>query len=131
MHEEYLGEGYHDKVRKLLGADNKICTNTMIDADINIGAMKKIITPYLQGGPVGFGLAGQRVEINTEDRFATLQQGALFILAAVLCSPIISRAKVQPFLNFKYQKNWGKKQKELMRKGHMWLDSLQVKGAVQ
>ena len=31
MYSEYLGEGYCDRVRKLLTADEKICTDTIVE----------------------------------------------------------------------------------------------------
>jgi len=122
MYKTYLGEGYHDKVRKLLTADDKICTNTMIDAPVVIGAMKKLLAPYLEQSPFQFG--DKKVQVENEEEFAEFQQAALYLLAGILCSPIISRAKVPPFNSFKYQKNWKKKQEKLMKKGHMLLQFL-------
>lgn len=129
MYKEYLGEGYCDKVRQLLTADDKICTDGMINSDVCIGAMKRILAPYLEGGNVAFLPTDNKVRVQDEADFTTLQQAALYILAGVLCSPIISRAKVPPFLGQKYQKNWKKKQVKLMQKGHMWLESLLAKEA--
>lgn len=122
---EYLGEGYCDKVRKLLMADDKICTNRMIDSDIVIGAMKKMLAPYLEENPFEF--IDNKVHVENEDEFAKFQEAALYFLAGILCSPIMSRAKVPPFLGPKYKKNWKKKQAKLMQKGHMLLESLRAK----
>ena len=127
MYSEYLGEGYCDRVRKLLTADDKICTDTMINSDVVIGGMKRILAPYLEGSNII--TTTDKVQVQDEADYATFQQAALYILAGVLCSPITSRAKVQPFLGQKYQKNWKKKQAKLMQKGHLWLESLRVKGA--
>lgn len=127
MYKEYLGEGYHDRVRKLLTADDKLCTDTMIDSDIVIGAMKKILAPYLEGGQTGFILADKKVHVENEEDFAVFQQAALYLLSGILCSPIISRDKVPPFLGFKYQKNWKKKQEKLMKKGHQALQGLTLR----
>lgn len=123
MYSDYLGPDYHDRVRKLLTADDIICNNRMIDSDIIIGAMKRILAPYLEGAP-GFVLGDNKVQVENEEDYAVFQQAALFILAGILCPPIISRAKVPPFLGQKYQKNWKKKQAKLMQRGHMWLESL-------
>ncbi len=128
---EYLGEGYCDKVRQLLTADDKICTDTMINSDVCIGAMKRVLEPYLEGGNVAFLPTENKVRVENETDYATFQQAALCILAGVLCSPIISRAKVPPFLGQKYQKNWEKKQTKLMHKGHLWLESLRAKEVAQ
>ena len=45
---EYLGEGYCDRVRLLLTADDKICTDGMINSDVVIGGMKRILAPHLE-----------------------------------------------------------------------------------
>jgi len=125
---EYLGEGYCDKVRQLLTADDKICTDTMINSDVVIGGMKRILAPYLEGSNII--TTTDKIQVQDEGDYAAFQQAALYILAGVLCSPIISRTKVPPFLGIKYQKNWKKKQAKLMQKGHMWLESLRGKKTV-
>ena len=76
---EYLGEGYCDKVRQLLTADDKICTDGMINSDVCIGAMKRMLEPYLEGGNVAF-IAADKVLVQSEKDFATFQQAALYIL---------------------------------------------------
>lgn len=125
---EYLGEGYCDKVRQLLTADDKICTDGMINSDVCIGGMKQMLAPYLEGSNII--TTTDKVQVQDEADFATFQQAALYILAGILCSPIASRAKVPPFLGQKYQKNWKKKQTKLMQKGHLWLESLRNKEAI-
>jgi hypothetical protein len=45
MYKEYLGEGYHEKIRKMLTADETLLPDRIIDADANIGGMKKLIAP--------------------------------------------------------------------------------------
>jgi hypothetical protein len=125
---EYLGEGYCDRVRLLLTADDKICTDGMINSDVVIGGMKRILAPYLEGSNII--TTTDKIQVQDEGDYAAFQQAALYILAGILCSPIASRAKVPPFLGFKYQKNWKKKQAKLMQKGHMLLKSLREKEAV-
>lgn len=122
MYETYLGEGYHDKVRKLLTADDKICTNTMIDSPIVIEGMKKLLAPYLEES--AFEFTDNKVHIESDEEFAKFQEAALYFLAGILCSPIMSRAKVPPFLGPKYKKNWKKKQEKMMKKGHILLQAL-------
>ena len=129
MYSEYLGEGYCDRVRLLLTADDKICTDGMINSDVVIGGMKRILAPHLEGSELAY-LPTDKVQVQDEADYATFQQAALYILAGILCSPIISRAKVPPFLGQKYQKNWKKKQAKLMQKGHLWLESLRGKKTV-
>lgn len=129
MYSDYLGEGYHERVRKLLMADDKICTNRMIDSDIIIGGMKKVLAPYLEGS--GIFSFTDKINIKNEEEFAKFQETAIYILAGLLCSPIISRSKAPPFLGPKYKKNWKKKQEKLMKRGHMVLQALRDKEEVQ
>ncbi len=108
MYEEYLGEGYHDVIRKMLTADEKLCPNTMIDADLNIGAMKMLI--------------GQALKYKTIDKteltFQIMQKAARYYLASLLCVAIQSRIKSPPFHLAKYKKNWQKKQRKFNQKGY-------------
>jgi len=110
MYSEYLGENYHDAIRKILFADEKLCPDSMIDAPINIEAMKGMISfviPRLGG------------KIDSEAKFALLSKIARYYLAGILCIPIQSRIKVPPFNISKYtSKNWVKKQKKCMEKGN-------------
>lgn len=48
MYEEYLGKGYHDKVRKMLTVDEELLPDRIIDAQANIGAMKMLISPAVE-----------------------------------------------------------------------------------
>lgn len=110
MYSEYLGENYHNAIRKILFADEKLCTDTMIDADINIGAMKEMLTPAilkLQG------------KIRDEQKFALLSKIARYYLAGVLCLAIQSRVKVAPFNISKYtRKDWNKKMNKCLEKAN-------------
>ena len=75
MYEEYLGEDYHDAVRKILSADGEICTDSMIDAPINIETMKGMISPAVPK------LMGK---VNNEQKFALLSKIARYYLAGIL-----------------------------------------------
>lgn len=122
MYEEYLGEDYYNKVRKLLTADSVLLPDRIIDADVNIGAMKKIIAPavekinILKGG------------INTEESFNKLSEAAVYILCGVLCIALKSRTSSPPYNLPKYKKNWDKKQKKLMQKGNLIIRELMTMG---
>ena len=110
MYEEYLGENYHDEVRKTLGADKKLCTDTMIDAPINIEAMKGMISPAIPK---------LKSNVDSELKFALLSKIARYYLAGILCVAIQSRIKVPPFNEPKYtRKDWAKKQKKCMDKAN-------------
>lgn len=110
MYSEYLGENYHNVIRKILFADEKLCTDMMIDADINIGAMKEMLTPAI---------LKMQGKIRDEQKFALLSKIARYYLAGVLCIAIQSRIKVAPFNIPKYtRKNWRKKMNKCMEKAN-------------
>lgn len=110
MYSEYLGENYHAAIRKILFADEKLCPDEIIDAPINIEAMKGMISsaiPKLRG------------KIDSEAKFALLSKVARYYLAGILCVPIQSRIRVPPFNIPKYtSKNWAKKQKKCMERAN-------------
>lgn len=115
MYEEYLGEGYHDKIRKMLTLPEEVLPNSVIDADLNIGAMKQLLSPALEKMKVH----GKR--INSEEKFNQLSQVALYYLCGILCVAMKSRTSATPFNIKKYQKNWDKKQKKYIEKGNLIL----------
>lgn len=120
MYEEYLGKGYHAKIRKMLTCDKELLPNRIIDADLNIGGMKQLLSPALEK----MNMLGNK--INSEERFNQLSQVASYYLCGILCMAMKSRTSVPPFNLKKYQKRWDKKQKGYMQKGNqlmMWLMS--------
>lgn len=118
MHEEYLGKGYHDEIRKRLTCNEELLPNRIIDADGNIGAMKMLMTPYLEN----IGKHGGK--INTEGKFNQLSSVAIYYLCGILCMAMKSRTSAPPFDLKKYQKRWDKKQKGYMEKGNMLMRGL-------
>lgn len=104
MYSEYFGEGYHGIIRKMLTADEKLCPDSMIDADLNIGAMKMLISQGLENLP-------DNTIGDNELKFQVLQRAARYYLAAVLCVVLKSRVESPPFNLAKYKKNWDKKRK--------------------
>lgn len=115
MYEEYLGEGYHDKIRKMLTLPEEVLPNRIIDADLNIGAMKRFILPFLEK----MQMHGKK--IDTEEKFNPISQAALYYLCGILCVAMKSRTSATPFNIKKYQKNWDKKQKKYIEKGNLIL----------
>ncbi|HUM43476.1 MAG TPA: hypothetical protein PKI14_11065 [Fervidobacterium sp.] len=110
MYEEYLGENYHDAIRKSLGADEELCPNSMIDAPINIEAMKSMLSPAI---------LKLRGKVDSEPKFALLSKIARYYLAGILCVAIQSRIKVPPFNVPKYtRKDWAKKQRKCIEKAN-------------
>lgn len=122
MYREYLGESYRQRVRKILGADNKICSDMMIDADFNIGAMRAIIGQEINKMQLDGAV------VNNAEKYSALQEAALYALAGVLCVAISSRVKVPPFNKKKYAKDWVAKQRSCLDKAHLLIEKVKNMG---
>lgn len=118
MHEQYLGKGYHDKIRKMLTCNEELLPNRIIDADLNIGGMKQLLSPALEK----MNMFGNK--IDSEEKFNQLSQVALYYLCGILCMAMKSRTSAPPFDLKKYQKRWDKKQKGYMQKGNQLMQGL-------
>ena len=115
MYEEYLGEGYHDKIRTMLTLNEEVLPNRIIDAPANIGAMKTLLSPALE-------------KVNEEKYKNTIQSIAVYYLCGILCMAMKSRTSAPPFNLKKYQKNWDKKRKGYMEKGNKVMQGLMKMG---
>lgn len=120
MYEEYLGEGYHDEIRKRLCLPEEVLPDSVIDADYNIGGMKQLLSPALEK----MNMLGNK--INTEEKFNQLSQVAVYYLCGILCMAMKSRTSAPPFNLKKYQKNWDKKQKNYMARGNRIMQGLMM-----
>lgn len=118
MYEEYLGENYHARIRKMLTLNMEVLPNRIIDADGNIGAMKMLLSPALENMKIN----GK--PIDSDEKFNQLSQVAVYYLCGILCMAMKSRTSTPPFNLKKYQKNWDKKQKGYMQKGNLLLKGL-------
>ncbi len=112
LYSEYLGDGYHEKLRKMLTADEVLLPDRIIDADLNIGGMKSLISPTLEK----MNALGKK--IDSEARFNQLQSAALNYLAGILCMALKSRTSAPPYNVPKYKKPWDKKQAGYMQKAN-------------
>ncbi len=112
MYTEFLGEGYCDKIRKMLTVDDEFLPDEIINAEANIGGMKQLVAPILESA-MAFGNL-----IDTEDKYKNLQDAAVYYLCGILCMAMESRSSAPPYNIKKYQKRWGKKQKKYMQKGN-------------
>lgn len=121
MYEEYLGEGYHDRIRKMLTLPEEVLPNSVIDADLNIGGMKQLLSTALEKMKIH----GKR--IDSEAKFNQLSQVALYYLCGIFCMAMKSRTSAPPFNIKKYQKNWDKKQKGYMQKGNTIMQGLMMR----
>jgi hypothetical protein len=118
MYEEYLGPDYYNRIRKMLTADQTLLPDSIIDADLNIGGMKKLIAPAIEKMQM-FGK-----EVDTEEKFKLLSNAALYYLCGILCMAMKSRTSAPPFNLPKYKKRWDKKQVGYMQKGNASLNAL-------
>lgn len=117
LYTEYLGEGYHAKIRGMLTCDETLLPDRIIDADLNIGAMKQLLVPVLE-----------KVKIDTEEKFRQLSSAALYYLCGVLCMVMKSRTSSPPFNIPKYKKRWDKKRDKYMQKGNQLMMGLMRMG---
>jgi hypothetical protein len=122
MYKEYLGEGYHEKIRKMLTADETLLPDKIIDADLNIGGMKKLIAPAIEKMQM-FGK-----EVDNEEKFKLLSDAALYYLCGILCMAMKSRTSSPPFNLPKYKKRWDKKKDGYMQKGNQYMQGLMRMG---
>jgi hypothetical protein len=112
MYEEYLGNGYHDEVRKRLTCNNELLPNSIIDADVNIGAMKALMQQAFNK----FNYKNQK--IDSEEKLTLVKNIAINYLCAILCVAMRSRTSAKPFNLEKYKKDWGKKREKYVTKGN-------------
>lgn len=118
MYKEYLGEGYHDKIRKMLTVDDNLLPDRIIDADLNIGGMKQLMTPAIDR------MTALGKAIKSEDEYSKLSEVAIHYLCGILCMALKSRTSTPPFNVPKYKKNWSKKQKKHMDRGNILMQGL-------
>jgi len=116
MYEEYLGENYHWEIRKLLGAGDTLCPDSIIDADLNIGAMKYIMTQKVK----------DVTQVDSDEKFQKLSKAGRFYLAAVICVALKSRTAVAPYNTSKYRKDWDKIRGKCLSKAEKIMNSLSV-----
>ena len=122
LYKEYLGEGYHKKVRKKLTVDDKLLPNSIIDADLNINAMKELISPAIET----MQFLGK--SIDDEKKYKHLQDTSLNYLCGVLCLALKSRTSSPPFDTDEYKRNWDKKRDKFMTYGNSQLIGLMQMG---
>ncbi len=118
MFKEYLGEGYHGRVRKMLTVDETLLPDRIIDADGNIGAMKMLIAPVVEK------MSMQGKHIDTEHKFNQLSNAAVYYLCGILCMAMKSRTSVPPYNTKKYQRNWDRKRIGYIQKGNLLMEGL-------
>ncbi len=118
MYKEYLGEGYHDRIRKMMTCNKELLPNSIIDAEYNIGAMKMLIAPAVEK------MQTQGKFIDTDEKYKSLTDVAIYYLCAILCMAMKSRTSAPPYNTKKYQRNWDKKRIGYMQKGNLLMQGL-------
>ena len=114
LYAEYLGAGYVDEVRKMLGVNDDLVPDSMVNAEYNIGAMRMIIGEQLRKN-------ADKLK-GDEEEFAVVQKASRHCLCAVLCTAIISRVKNPTFSKYRHR-NWKKKREKHMEKCYQVLRS--------
>ncbi len=122
LYEDYLGKGYHNKLRQMLTVDETLLPNRIIDADLNIGGMKRLIAPTLEK----MSMMGNKVDNGK--KFNQLSSAAQYYLAGILCMAMKSRTSAPPFNIPKYKKPWDKKQAGYMQKANLLMEGLRRMG---
>lgn len=122
LYAEYLGKGYHGKIRKKIGVDNVLLPDSIIDADINIGAMKQLVAPAIET------MQASGRFIRTEKQYTQLQEAALDIICAILCMALKSRTSAPPYDGPEYKRNWDKKREKFIRYGNSQMMGLMKMG---
>lgn len=122
MYKEYLGQDYHAKVRKMLTANEELLPNRIIDADLNIGGMKKLLAPALDK------MTSHGKQIQTEEQYSILQEAGLNYLCGIIAMALKSRTAKPPYNLQKYKKNWDKKRNKFMQKGNLLMRQLTLGG---
>jgi hypothetical protein len=102
----------------MLTVDDTLLPDKIIDADLNIGGMKRLIAPAIEKMQV-FGK-----NVDTEEKFKLLSDAALYYLCGILCMAMKSRTSAPPFNLSKYKKRWDKKKDGYMQKGNAYLKAL-------
>ena len=110
MYEFLLGEGYHDVIRKILNADDYLVPNSMIDADLNIGALRMLMAGQLDKLQITGNLA------YSDNKSKSLYEACRYYLAGILCVAIRSRVNSSQFVKYRHR-NWDKKRDKCMAKG--------------
>lgn len=118
MYKEYLGPDYYNRIRKMLTCDDTLLPDRIIDADLNIGGMKKLIAPAIEKMQM-FGK-----EVDSEEKFNQLSNAALYYQCGILCMAMKSRTSAPPFNLPKYKKRWDKKREGYMQKGNASIKAL-------
>lgn len=109
LYTEYLGKDYHKKIRDMLTCDEVLLPSSMIDADANIGAMKKLVSPVVEE------MQRYGKFVNTDKKYLQLQCAALNYLCGIICVALKSRTSAPPFDSPEYKRNWDKKRDKFMR----------------
>jgi len=115
MYKLFFSEGYHDKIRAMLTADETLLPDRLIDAELNVGATKRLMDGMFEE----LGINPNNVKdidkvINSQEKFIKIQDIARNYHCAVLCVMLRSRTKSAPFCIPRYKKNWNIKRRKFV-----------------
>jgi hypothetical protein len=122
MYSEYLGKDYIKKIRQMIGSDEILLPDSIVNASANIGAMKLLVAPALETMQK-FGKF-----VNDEKKYTQLNDAALNYLCGILCMALKSRTSSPPYDLPEHKRNWDKKREKFMRYGNSQLMGLMRMG---
>ena len=118
MYEKYFGEDYYDKVRKMLTADHVLLPDSIIDAEVNVGAALGLLSSVLDKTWAKRAMENKPdISSQDADAISLMRQAAIHYLCGVLCVALRSRTKTPPFNTKEHIRRWGKKRGQHMKKG--------------
>ena len=122
MYSEYLGKDYVKRIRRMIGADETLLPNSIVNADLNIGGVKLLIAPVIEEMQK-FGKF-----VDDKKKYDQLQSAAINYLAGILCLALKSRTSSPPYDAPEYKRNWDKKREKFMRYANAQLMELMKMG---
>lgn len=110
VYEEFLGKNHHERMRKLMGADNTFLPDSIIDAPLNIETMRSIVQGQFKRCHMDIVQS-----VTTNEQAAILMDIGFYFLAMVLCPALKSRSKNPDFVRYR-DKNWDKRLRNYQQK---------------
>lgn len=87
---ELFGEKFHDKVRKLIKADEIVLPNSIIEADLHTENVRNLMNPIME-------LIVMHEVIITVNQIRKIEEIARLYLAGSICYALQSRAKIDQY----------------------------------
>lgn len=109
-YEDFLGSRYHERMRKLLKADETFLPDSVIDAPLNIETMRTIVQGQFASDHIDIARS-----VTTKEQSELLVETGFYFLAMVLCPALKSRCKTSGFEEYRGV-NWNARAKHNQEK---------------